>query len=66
MEEQRMEFMKDNMWAFANAVSTVCVSDDESCEKIRLALEQMEPEKDMENFVRDYGTGNQIPDPPAF
>ena len=20
----------------------------------------------MENFVRDYGTGNQIPDPPAF
>lgn len=24
-----MEFMKDNMWAYANAVSTVCVSDDE-------------------------------------
>ncbi|KAJ7744669.1 hypothetical protein B0H16DRAFT_1463162 [Mycena metata] len=37
-----------------------------SCEKMRLALEQMEPDKDMENFVRDYGTGNQIPDPPAF
>ncbi|KAG6918864.1 hypothetical protein DXG01_010927 [Tephrocybe rancida] len=66
LEEQRMEFMKDNMWAYANAVSTVCVSDDESCEKMRVALEQMEPEKDMENFVRDYGTGNQIPDPPAF
>ncbi|KAG5340220.1 hypothetical protein C0989_002505 [Termitomyces sp. Mn162] len=66
LEEQRMEFMKDNMWAYANAVSTVCVADDESCEKIRVALEQMEPEKDMENFVRDYGTGNQIPDPPAF
>ena len=29
LEEQRMEFMKDNMWAYANAVSTVCVSDDE-------------------------------------
>lgn len=66
MEEHRMEFMKDNIWSYANAVSTVCVSDDESCEKIRLALEQMEPEKDMENFVRDYSTGNQIPDPPAF
>jgi len=26
----------------------------------------MEAEKDMENFVREYGTGNQIPDPPAF
>ena len=83
LEEERMEFMKDNMWAYANAVSTVCVSDDEvrvhplfslhlslialqSCEKMRLALEQMEPEKEMENFVRDYGTGSVIPEPPTF
>ncbi|KAJ3474002.1 hypothetical protein NLI96_g12703 [Meripilus lineatus] len=29
LEEDRMEFMKDNMWAYANAVSTVCVQDDE-------------------------------------
>jgi len=29
LEEERMEFMKDNMWAYANAVSTVCVTDDE-------------------------------------
>lgn len=28
-EEERMEFIKDTMWAYANAVSTVCVSDDE-------------------------------------
>ncbi|PPQ78981.1 hypothetical protein CVT25_002265 [Psilocybe cyanescens] len=66
LEEQRMEFMKDNIWGYANAVSTVCVADDESCEHVRVALEQVEPDKDMENFVRDYGTGNQIPDPPAF
>ncbi|KAF7289193.1 hypothetical protein MIND_01380500 [Mycena indigotica] len=66
LEDDRIEFMKDNMWAYANAVSTVCVSDDESCEKMRLALEQMEPERDQENFVRSYGTGNYIPDPPPF
>lgn len=29
LEEQRLEFMKDSLWAYANAVSTVCVSDDE-------------------------------------
>lgn len=29
LEEERVEFMKDNMWAYANAVSTVCVADDE-------------------------------------
>jgi len=39
---------------------------DQSCEKIRVVLEQFEPEKDMENFVRDYGTGNAMPDPPQF
>ncbi|TCD64781.1 hypothetical protein EIP91_003641 [Steccherinum ochraceum] len=66
LEEDRHEFMKDNMWAYANAVSTVCVADDESCERLRLSLEQLEPERDMENFVRDYGTGNAIPDPPPF
>ncbi|KAL1745761.1 hypothetical protein HDZ31DRAFT_35741 [Schizophyllum fasciatum] len=66
MEEDRLDFMRDNMWAYANAVSTVCVTDDESCEKMRLSLEQMETEKEMENFVLDYGTGNRIPDPPAF
>ena len=31
LEEQRVEFMKDNMWAYANSVSTVCVADDEVC-----------------------------------
>ncbi|KAL6305138.1 hypothetical protein BKA93DRAFT_780069 [Sparassis latifolia] len=66
LEEERMEFIKDNMWAYANAISTICVSDDESCEKLRISLEQLEPERDMENFVRDYGTGSAIPDPPAF
>ncbi|KAF9075556.1 hypothetical protein BDP27DRAFT_1315268 [Rhodocollybia butyracea] len=66
LEDDRMEFMKDNMWAYANAVSTVCVSDDESCEKIRVALEGMDSEKEVDNFVRDYATGAQIPAPPTF
>ncbi|KAI3606033.1 sh3 domain-containing protein [Moniliophthora roreri] len=66
LEEDRMEFMKDNMWAYANAVSTVCVSDDESCEKVRVSLEQVDTLKEMENFVVDFGTGNQIQAPPQF
>lgn len=31
LEEERLEFMKDNVWAYANAVSTVCVAEDEVC-----------------------------------
>ncbi|KAG7091153.1 hypothetical protein E1B28_010206 [Marasmius oreades] len=66
LEEDRMEFMRDNMWAYANSISTVCVADDESCERIRVSLEQVDYEKEMENFVRDFGTGNQIQAPPQF
>ncbi|KAG1742510.1 hypothetical protein EDB19DRAFT_1894926 [Suillus lakei] len=61
--QETMQKWEQDWKAFCD---TLCVSDDESCEKMRLALEQMEPEKEMENFVRDYATGNAIPEPPAF
>ncbi|KAJ7252427.1 SH3 domain-containing protein [Mycena haematopus] len=66
LEEDRLDFMKDIVWMYANAVSTLCVSDDQSCERIRTVLDQLEPDKDVENFVQEYGTGNSIPDPPVF
>ncbi|PPQ82339.1 hypothetical protein CVT24_002318 [Panaeolus cyanescens] len=66
LEEDRLDFTKDTVWNYANLVSTVCVFDDESCERVRLSLEQMETEKEIQGFVHDYGTGNQIPDPPKF
>ncbi|KAJ7099342.1 SH3 domain-containing protein [Mycena belliarum] len=66
LEEDRLDFMKDIIWLYANAVSTICVADDQSCERIRTVLDQLEPDKDVENFVQEYGTGNSIPDPPVF
>ncbi|KAK7676487.1 hypothetical protein QCA50_020561 [Cerrena zonata] len=66
LEEDRLDFLRDHLWAYANAISTVCVSDDQSCERLRQELEQMDTERDIENFIRDYGTGNAIPDPPQF
>jgi hypothetical protein len=44
----------------------VCVSDDASCEKIRLALENCEVEKDILSFIKERGTGQEIPDPPRY
>ena len=29
LEEERIKFVKDNVWAYANAVSTVCVAEDD-------------------------------------
>ncbi|TVY14017.1 Septation protein imp2 [Lachnellula arida] len=66
LEEERLDFMKSSLWNFANIASTVCVSDDASCEKVRLSLENCEVEKDIIAFIRDHGTGQEIPDPPKY
>ncbi|KAI5454680.1 formin-binding protein, variant 2 [Naganishia albida] len=66
LEEERINFIKDNAWNLANAISSVCVTDDESCERIRVALEGFEDVTEIEAFVRGYGTGPKIPDPPLF
>ncbi|PBP25434.1 contractile ring protein Imp2 [Diplocarpon rosae] len=66
LEEERLDFMKSSLWSFANIASTVCVSDDASCEKVRLSLENCEVEKDIATFIKERGTGQEIPDPPRY
>ncbi|RKF64281.1 putative contractile ring protein imp2 [Erysiphe neolycopersici] len=66
LEEERLDFTKSSLWSFANIASTVCVSDDASCEKIRLSLEKCEVEKDIATFIKECGTGQEIPDPPKY
>ncbi|KAG5644505.1 hypothetical protein DXG03_008247 [Asterophora parasitica] len=56
LEEERLDFMKDHMWTYAN----------ESCEQVRTVLDQFDPERDVKNFVMDYGTGNRITVPATF
>ncbi|KXL46676.1 hypothetical protein M433DRAFT_145143 [Acidomyces richmondensis BFW] len=66
LEEERINFFKSSLWTFANIASTVCVSDDASCEKIRLSLEDCDVEKDIISFIKEHGTGQEIPDPPKY
>ncbi|PYH98293.1 SH3 protein [Aspergillus ellipticus CBS 707.79] len=66
LEEERLDFTKSSLWTYANIASTVCVSDDASCEKVRLALEDCEVEKDIIFFIKEKGTGQDIPDAPRF
>ncbi|KAK9249545.1 hypothetical protein V1506DRAFT_526287 [Lipomyces tetrasporus] len=66
LEEERIDFLKSNLWAYTNIMSTVCVSDDEFCENIRLSLENCEIEKDIIAFVKERGTGQEIPDSPNY
>ncbi|KAM0750358.1 hypothetical protein T439DRAFT_326327 [Meredithblackwellia eburnea MCA 4105] len=65
-EEERLDFMKARMWDWANALSTVAVSEDEAAERSRTALEQCDPATDLKIFVQVAGTGNEIPDSLTF
>jgi len=66
LEEERLDFMKDQLWGYANDISIICVADDASCERIRTALDQLDPIADVEGFVNEYGTGNAIHQPTEF
>jgi len=61
LEEERIDFLKTNLWTYANIMSTVCVSDDESCEKIRVSLEKCEVDEVIQSFITAKGTGQEIP-----
>jgi hypothetical protein len=65
LEEERIDFLKGNLWTFANIMSTVCVSDDEACEKIRVSLEKCEVDEVIQSFVQAKATGQEIPGPRA-
>ncbi|BFZ65236.1 formin-binding protein [Saitoella coloradoensis] len=66
LEEERIDFIKANLWTFANITSTVCVSDDESCEKIRVSLEKCNTANDIQGYIQTNGTGAEIPVAPRF
>ncbi|KIJ36009.1 hypothetical protein M422DRAFT_51226 [Sphaerobolus stellatus SS14] len=58
LEEARLDTLKDVLFKYANGVSAFCVRSDESCERIRISLDRLDPLDTAEDFVRDYITGS--------
>jgi len=65
-EEDRIRFLFDQMWNYANMFSTVCVADDEGCEKLRVQLEKCDSKKDVIYYIRDHKTGSVITEAPKY
>ncbi|KAG7908474.1 hypothetical protein KL905_001914 [Ogataea polymorpha] len=66
MEEEKIKFLKANIWEYANIVSSTCISDDQSCENIRLSLEKCSYRADITSFVEEFKTGNTMSSPVNF
>ncbi|KAJ2793541.1 formin-binding protein, partial [Coemansia helicoidea] len=61
LEEERIEYLKTALWTYTNLVSSCCVADDESMERIRQDLEKISVADDISAFIQAFGTG--APDP---
>ncbi|PLW38602.1 hypothetical protein PCANC_16535 [Puccinia coronata f. sp. avenae] len=66
LEEDRIDFVRNTFWDYANAVSAICVANDEQCEHIRQSLEHCEASKDVRSYVRHAATGNEYSLAPSF
>lgn len=61
LEEQRIAFLRHQMWTFCNLCSQTTVDIDESCEKVRKSLEECDVDADIDLFVREKATGSDRP-----
>ncbi|KAK4511753.1 uncharacterized protein ATC70_007297 [Mucor velutinosus] len=61
MEEDRVEFLKNNVWEYANLASATLLVQDECCENIRKQLEVCHVEQEIERCIALYATGSKIP-----
>jgi hypothetical protein len=45
------------LWEYVNALSSACVLDDEACERVRQALQEVNRVNDLQDFIEERGTG---------
>ncbi|SAL97452.1 hypothetical protein [Absidia glauca] len=60
LEERRINFIRSNVWAFANMMSSVYIVDDRGCEEIRTGLEATDVRQDINDFILKYGTSVKL------
>ncbi|KAG0080887.1 Proline-serine-threonine phosphatase-interacting protein 2 [Linnemannia elongata] len=62
LEEQRIDYVGTTLWNYANIISSTCVADDESCERIRASLELCDVNQNLQSFIDASATGDDVPD----
>ncbi|KAF9547278.1 Proline-serine-threonine phosphatase-interacting protein 2 [Mortierella hygrophila] len=62
LEEQRIDYVGTTLWNYANIISSTCVADDESCERIRASLELCDVNQNLQSFIDTSATGDDVPD----
>ncbi|PLW14504.1 hypothetical protein PCASD_13090 [Puccinia coronata f. sp. avenae] len=66
LEEDRIDFVRSSLWDFANALSTICMLEDEHSENLRKAVERCNTTQDVVKFIQQAGTGQDLYVAPGY
>ncbi|XP_022084607.1 proline-serine-threonine phosphatase-interacting protein 1-like isoform X2 [Acanthaster planci] len=66
LETERIRFLRNAMWVFANIISLQCCSDDGNSEDMRKALSECHEDKDIQLFISQKRTGSSRPAPIVY
>ncbi|KAI8148676.1 hypothetical protein BJV82DRAFT_272327 [Fennellomyces sp. T-0311] len=61
LEEKRLSYLSGTLLAYANMISNVYTLDDQSCDRIRSALDNLDIVADINGFIQSKGTGTTVP-----
>ncbi|GFN81674.1 proline-serine-threonine phosphatase-interacting protein 2, partial [Plakobranchus ocellatus] len=63
LDEERIIFLRQELWKAINADSQIALDIDESCEQVREILEKCDVISDIDAFIQSRGTGPVHPEP---
>lgn len=66
LEEERLQYLRNGLWVYANLGSDLFVESDDSRERMRLSLEKCDVSGDLKEFVTKKGTGTKPLDPMPY
>ncbi|KAI7856069.1 hypothetical protein BDC45DRAFT_504237 [Circinella umbellata] len=66
LEEKRLSYLSGTLLAYANMISNVYTIDDQSCDRIRGGLDNLNIPADIYAFIQYKGTGSTVPEIPKY
>ncbi|KAG2223234.1 hypothetical protein INT45_006115 [Circinella minor] len=66
LEEKRLSYLSGTLLAYANMISNVYTIDDQSCDRIRGGLDNLNIPADIYAFIQSKGTGSTVPEIPKY
>ncbi|KAI9365324.1 hypothetical protein BD770DRAFT_378282 [Pilaira anomala] len=66
LESNRLDYLKAVIKTFASMTACTFNVDDQTCDRLLTAMEDMDVDEQVSKFITDYGTGSTLPEIPKY